>query len=250
MTKSTMSNESERLQKYLARAGVASRRGAEEIITAGRVAVNGIVVRELGVKVTSGVDVVTVDGRLVVPTAVHEYLMLNKPDGVVTTLDDPQGRPTVASFLPQDAPRMFPVGRLDQNTTGLLLLTNDGELANQLMHPRFHVPKTYVAEVDGMPDDEDVRRLREGVDLDDGRTLPAEAELVSVLEHTSIVRLVLREGRKRQVRRMLSAVGHPVLTLRRVAYGPVQIGDLVEGAVRRLTTAEVDALRGASGGEA
>lgn len=233
----------ERLQKFLARAGVASRRAAETLIMEGRVTVNGAVVRTLGEKVCPASDIVAVDGRPVAPPAECVYLMLNKPTGVLTTLDDPQGRPTVAQYVPKDGPRLFPVGRLDLDTSGLLLLTNDGELAHRLMHPRFHVPKTYLAVVDGVPDERDLARLREGVRLDDGVTAPAKAEVVEVRGDRATVMLTLREGRKRQVRRMLSAVGHPVIALERTAYGSLELGGLAPGATRPLTAAEVEELR-------
>ncbi len=238
----------ERVQKYLSRAGVASRRAAEGLIVAGRVSVNGRVVASLGEKIVAGVDRVEVDGCAVEPPSLMWYLMLNKPAGVVTTLDDPQGRPTVARYVPDDAPRMFPVGRLDFGTTGLLLLTNDGEFAHLLMHPRHHVPKVYRAEVDGVPDDDKIRSLREGIDLDDGRTAPAGARVISRRPGGATVEITLREGRKRQVRRMLSAVGHPVRELTRIAYGPLVLGTLAEGAVRSLTDAEVQALRDSARG--
>lgn len=238
----------ERVQKYLSRAGVASRRGAEEMIRAGRVTVNGQVVCTLGDKVCPGTDEVRVDGARVDPPTALWYLALNKPPGVVTTLDDPQGRTTVARFIPDGAPRLFPVGRLDYATTGLLLLTNDGEFAHLLMHPRHHVPKVYRAEADGVPDAEDLRMLREGVDLDDGKTAPAEARVVRALSDSSVVEITLREGRKRQVRRMLSAVGHPVRLLTRVGYGPIALGRLAEGSVRALSDAEVAALRASATG--
>lgn len=239
----------ERLQKFLARAGVASRRSAEELIVAGRVSVNGQVVATLGEKVVPGRDDVRLDGTRVEPPTTMWYLVLNKPAGVVTTLDDPEGRPTVAKYIPAGAPRLFPVGRLDYATTGLLLLTNDGEFAHLMMHPRHHVPKVYRAEVDGVPDREDFRQLREGIDLDDGRTAPAAASLVEKREGKAVVEITLREGRKRQVRRMLSAVGHPVRLLRRIAYGPVSLGQLAEGTVRALREDEVLALRAAAKGD-
>lgn len=235
----------ERLQKFLARSGVASRRRAEQLILAGRVTVNGGVVSGLGVKVDPGTDVVAVDGVTVAPPAALRYVLLNKPAGVVTTLDDPQGRRTVAEFVPPDAPRLFPVGRLDYNTTGLLLLTNDGELAHALMHPRFHVPKTYEAVVRGVPDQADVERLRTGVRLDDGTTAPAAVQVTPLGPHKAKVTLTIHEGRKRQVRRMLSAVGHPVETLARTAYGPLTDEGLPVGAVRELTVKEVAALKAA-----
>lgn len=238
----------ERLQKFLSRAGVASRRSAEEMILAGRVSVNGEVVRTLGEKVVAGRDEVLVDGAPVQPPQRLWYLLLNKPAGVVTTLDDPQGRPTVARFIPEGAPRLFPIGRLDYATTGLLLLTNDGDFAHLMMHPRHHVPKVYRAEVDGVPDSVDLQRLRDGVVLDDGLTAPASASIVEKRGGKAIVEVTLREGRKRQVRRMLSAVGHPVRMLRRVAYGPVSLGQLPEGAVRALRDDEVRGLREAARG--
>ena len=238
----------ERVQKYLSRAGVTSRRGAEELIVAGRVTVNGETVTSLGTKVIAGVDEVRVDGRLAEVPRQLWYLMLNKPAGVVTTLDDPQGRATVARYVPGDAPRLFPVGRLDFATTGLLLLTNDGEFAHMLMHPRHHVPKVYRAEVDGVPDERDLTTLREGVDLDDGRTAPAGARVIEGRGESAVVELTLREGRKRQVRRMLSAVGHPVRQLTRIAYGPLVLGDLAPGETRALSGDEVRALRGSAKG--
>jgi pseudouridine synthase len=240
----------ERLQKFLSRAGVASRRAGEDLILAGRVVVNGAVVTNLGEKVVAGVDEVRVDGAVVELPNRLWYLMLNKPAGVVTTLRDPEGRPTVAAYIPADAPRLFPIGRLDYATTGLLLLTNDGEFAHLLMHPRHHVSKVYLAETDGVPDAEDLRRLREGIELDDGRTSPADAVLIEKRPGRGVVQVTLREGRKRQVRRMLSAVGHPVRTLSRIAYGPVPLGSLAEGSIRSLTAAEVRSLRDAVAGEA
>lgn len=247
-TEGAAPGEPERLQKFLSRAGVASRRAAEELIVAGHVQVNGQVVQTLGEKVIAGRDEIRVDGKLVSPPTSLWYLMLNKPGGVVTTLDDPQGRPTVARFIPAGAPRLFPIGRLDYATTGLLLLTNDGEFAQLMMHPRHHVPKTYRAEVDGVPDAHDLGMLRSGIELDDGRTAPAGARLVEKRESSAVVEMILREGRKRQVRRMLSAVGHPVRVLHRISYGPVSLGHLAEGSVRALREDEVRALRAAAEG--
>jgi pseudouridine synthase len=251
MSEPADSAQPERLQKYLSRAGVASRRAAEEMIVAGRVSVNGEVAASLGVKVTAGADEVRVDGTLVeLPTTLW-YLMLNKPTGVVTTLSDPQGRPTVARYVPDGAPRMFPIGRLDAATTGLLLLTNDGNLAHSLMHPRYHVPKVYHAGVDGVPDAADLRALREGIELDDGLTAPAGACVIARDgSRSATVEMTLREGRKRQVRRMLSAIGHPVRTLERTAYGPLSLGRLEQGTVRALREDEVAALREAVAGGA
>lgn len=233
-----------RLQKFLARAGAASRRGSEDLMTAGRVTVNGVVVVELGTKVDPAVDEVRVNGEVVRLADGPSYFAMNKPAGYVTTMSDPQGRPTVVDLFPADAPAgLFPVGRLDQDTEGLLLLTTDGELAHVLMHPRHHVAKRYLATVGGVPDESDMRWLREGVRLDDGMTAPAEARIVKRSGTAAVVELVIREGRKRQVRRMFGALGHPVNRLERQAFGPVELGDLPRGAVRTLTAGEVQALR-------
>ena len=226
-----------RLNAYLARAGVASRRGADELIKAGRVRVNG----EPGQLNTfvAAADRVEVDGREVAKQRLA-YVLLNKPAGVVTTARDPQRRPTVVQLVPQE-PRVVPVGRLDADTTGALLLTNDGPLAHRLAHPRYGVEKTYVADVEGDPDEDAVRRLREGVELDDGVTAPARARRLA----RGRVELVLHEGRKHQVKRMLEAVGHPVRRLHRSAYAGLTVDGLEPGGWRVLERAEVDALRGA-----
>jgi 23S rRNA pseudouridine2605 synthase len=240
--------EGERLQKVLARAGLASRRASEELIAERRVRVNGEVA-ELGRRIDPESDEVTVDGVPVpvAPGLVH-YL-LNKPRGVVTTAADPQGRPVVVALVP-DEPRVFPVGRLDADTEGLLILTNDGGFAHRLTHPSFGVPKEYLAEVEGEPDRAALRTLREGVDLDDGRTAPARVTPVS----PGVLRLVISEGRNRQVRRMCEAVGHPVRRLVRTRIGPVADRRLAPGSWRPLTPGEVrsleaEAARGAAGGE-
>jgi 23S rRNA pseudouridine2605 synthase len=234
-----------RVQKFLARAGVASRRGSEDLMTAGRVCVNGDVVTELGRKVDPAVDVVTVDGRQVRLAEQPAYLALNKPQGVMTTMSDPQGRTTVATFMPlAEHPGLFPVGRLDYETTGLLLFTTDGELAHRVLHPRWKVEKTYRVLVDGRPTRPELDRLREGVSLDDGLTAPAQVSMLRA-GPTSYCEIAIREGRKRQVRRMFSAIGHPVLELHRVSFGPVALGDLPKGAWRHLTEAEVGDLRAA-----
>jgi len=227
---------SERVHKILARAGVASRRRCEELIAEGRVAVNGEVV-ELGAQVDVRNDIVTVDGAFVplAPDAV--YYVLNKPTGYVTTAHDPQGRPTVVDLVPSD-PRVFPVGRLDLDTEGLLLLTNDGELTHRLTHPSFGIEKEYLAEVEGEPTRGELRRLREGVELDDGMTAPAKVALV----HPNVVRVVIHEGRNRQIRRMCAAIGHPVVRLVRVRIGTLVTGSLAPGQWRPLDGDEVRAL--------
>ncbi len=231
-----MNEEGERLQKVLARAGFGSRRTCEELIASGRVRVNGDVA-ELGRRVDVDVDQVRVDGALVGVRPGHVHLLLNKPTGVVTTADDPQGRPTVVSLVPDD-PRVFPVGRLDMDTEGLLLLTNDGDLAHRLTHPSFGVEKEYIAHVDGEPTRGAVRRLREGVELEDGMTAPAGANLLA----PSILRITIHEGRNRQVRRMCEAIGHPVKRLIRTRIGPLSDRSLKPGSWRELTQAELRAL--------
>lgn len=232
----------ERLQKYLARSGVASRRRAEAMISDGLVAVNGRIITELGVKVEPGRDRVTVAGREVSPTAERIYIMLNKPKGYITSNRDPHGRLTVLDLLPAWFPRVFPVGRLDYNTTGLLLLTNDGELAFALTHPSHEVLKVYQALVQGIPDRTALQKLRTGVCLEDGPTLPAEVDIIETKAGNAMLRIGLREGRKREVRRMCKAVGHPVLELSRVAMGSLELDDLPLGKYRRLTAKEIKAL--------
>ena len=238
-----MTPAGERLQKVLAQAGLGSRRACEELIAAGRVRLNGEVA-SLGMRADPETDVVEVDGaRIGVRQGLVHYL-LNKPAGVVTTAADPQGRPTVVDLVPGE-PRVYPVGRLDTDTEGLLVLTNDGDLAHRLTHPSFGVDKEYLAEVEGTPGRGALRRLREGVDLDDGPTAPAKASLVG--DHT--LRITIHEGRNRQVRRMCEAVGHPVRRLVRVRIGPLSDRRLAPGAWRPLTQAEVRALeRAAAGG--
>jgi pseudouridine synthase len=227
-----------RLNAYLARAGVASRRKADELIKAGRVRVNGRP-GELNTFVAAG-DRVEVDGR---PVAKQQlaYLLLHKPAGVVTTARDPRGRPTVVDLVPRE-PRVVPVGRLDADTTGALVLTNDGELAHRLAHPRYEVAKVYVANVEGEPSDEALRRLTEGVELDDGPTAPAKARRLG----PSRLELTLHEGRKHQVKRMCAAVGHPVLRLHRRAYAGLTLGTLAPRRWRELTPDEVERLRTAT----
>jgi 23S rRNA pseudouridine2605 synthase len=233
----------QRLQKVMARAGVASRRHSEELITAGRVRVNGEVVTSLGVKVDPQADVIEVDDRVLETSVAHAYFALNKPRGYVTTMSDPQGRRTIVSFLPKEPAGLFAVGRLDMETEGLLLITNDGDLADRLMHPRHHVPKTYRAVVAGRPRERELQQLRDGVRLDDGMTAPADVAFVEAQGKTSLVRITIREGRKRQLRRMFSAVGHPVVALKRVSFGPIVLGDQPQGTLRALSAEEVEELK-------
>jgi 23S rRNA pseudouridine2605 synthase len=223
-----------RLNAYLARAGVASRRGADELIKAGRVLVNGEP-GQLNTFVQSR-DRVEVDGKRVALQKLTTIL-LNKPAGVVTTARDPQGRPTVVDLVPRE-PRVVPVGRLDAGTTGALLLTNDGQLSHRLAHPRYGVEKVYEAEVEDEPDDETLQRLRDGVELEDGVTAPARVRRLS----PSRIELAIHEGRNRQVRRMFDAVGHPVRTLHRSAYAGLTLGGLEPGRWRELEPSEVERL--------
>jgi 23S rRNA pseudouridine2605 synthase len=232
-----------RLQKYLADCGVASRRSAEQLIAVGRVAVNGRVVVEQGVKVDPRTDEVTLDGRPVKQTADKVYLVMNKPVGLLTTSRDPWGRPTVLEMAPRLG-RLFPAGRLDADSEGLLLLTDDGELANRLMHPRYGCEKEYRALVDGTPDQQALERLRGGIQLSDGRTAPAHVEVAEAAGGgRQWIRVTLHEGRKRQVRRMLAAVGLSVKRLQRVRIGPLELGRLPVGQSRPLSGAEVAGLK-------
>lgn len=233
-----------RLAKHLAHAGVASRRASEQLIFGGRVTVDGETVTDPARDVT-GAERIEVDGERVGGTPmVRVVYALNKPHGVVSTAADTHGRPTVVDLVraPGDR-RLYPVGRLDADSTGLILLTDDGDLAHKLTHPRFGVPKTYRVTVGGPPlRDGVIRRLRDGVELEDGRTAPAEARRISGRE----LELTIHEGRKRQVRRMCDVVGQPVRELRRIGFGPLAIGNLKEGQSRRLTPSEIEVLRGAA----
>ena len=235
---------SQRLNLVLARAGLASRRAADRLIAEGRIRVNGSVVTALGTRVDPEEDRVTVDGRAL-PAAPrrHTYLMLNKPRGCVTTLSDPEGRPTVLGLLRGVTVRVFPVGRLDYQSEGLLLLTDDGELARALMHPSSGVTKTYRAKVRGVPEVDSLARLARGVRVDGRPTQPAQVSLLRRTGSTAWVELVLHEGRKRQVRRMLEAIGHPVQRLRRTRYDGLELGSLPAGRFRPLTAREVATLR-------
>jgi len=232
-----------RLNRYIAQAGICSRRAADELIARGAVRVNREVVRDLGRRVRLG-DSVEVEGRAVVPRAEHAYLVLNKPTGVVTTLSDPQGRPTVAEFVPAELGRLAPVGRLDWDTSGVLILTDDGEMAHVLTHPRHGVEKTYRATLRGQLQPAAFARLRDGgIELDDGaKSRPAKVRVVAQRRAESVVDITVHEGRNRQVRRMFEAVGYPVIALERVRFGPVALGDLAVGSVRRPTERELRVL--------
>jgi 23S rRNA pseudouridine2605 synthase len=246
----------ERLNRFLARAGVASRRGADELIAAGSVLVNGERPPPSGVLVDPDKDIVTIDGRIVKPRTKHRYLMLNKPVGVITTAKDEAARTTVLDAVGEEGlagHRLFPVGRLDADTSGLLVLTDDGELAFRLTHPRYKVAKEYIAVVAGSPSASDLESMRTGVQLEDGKTQPAEVEVVGFDPAAGTgrteVRVVIREGRHRQVRRMLQAVGHKVQSLRRIGFGPLKLGRLKVGDWRVLSEGEIEALHRSVGVE-
>ena len=234
-----------RLQKYLALSGVASRRSSEKLIADGHVAVNGTVITEMGVQVDESKDRVTVDGVLCQLEAEKHYLAYNKPMGEVTTVSDPEGRATVMDKFRDYPVRLYPVGRLDYDSEGLLLLSNDGDLMNELLHPSREVDKEYRVKVDGRVTDEEMRRLRAGVKLDDGRmTSPAKVRLVRYEGFHTILLVTIHEGRNRQVRRMITAIGHEVLNLRRTGFASIKLHDLPLGQWRRLTDEEVRRLKG------
>jgi len=236
-----------RLQKVLAAAGVGSRRACEQLIAAGRVSVDGAVVRELGVRVDPHHAVVHVDGLRVQLDENLITLALNKPVGVVSAMADPQGRPCLADYVTQREERLFHVGRLDADTEGLILLTNDGELANRLTHPRYQVPKTYLAEVAGSPARDLGRRLMAGIELEDGPASVDSFKLVDSRPGKALIELVLHDGRNRVVRRMLEAGGHPVERLVRIQVGPIRLGDLRSGRTRVIGGPELGSLMAAVG---
>lgn len=236
-----------RLNKFLAAAGVASRRGSEALILSGRVLVNGRPADGLGTVIDPDADTVTVDGRRVEQEPSPVYILLNKPAGVLTTVSDPFGRQTVMHLLTGVTSRVFPVGRLDGDTEGLLLLTNDGDLAHAVMHPRFSLEKEYDVLVEGRPSTESLRRLATGVPIDDRMTAPATVRVRAQEAGGTRLSIVLHEGRKRQVRRMCAFIGYPVLALRRVRVGPLTVADVPVGQWRPLTDDEIAALKQAVG---
>ena len=237
-----------RLQKVLATAGLASRRACEVLISEGRVEVNGEVVTEQGRRVDPDTDVIRVDGSRIPPPRRHRYLVLNKPRGVVSTMDDPEGRRTLADLVPNRQGRLFHVGRLDTDTEGLLILTNDGDFAHRLAHPSYEVPKTYLAEVTGVVGRDVLARLRTGIILEDGPVRPVAVKLVSTTGDRSLVKITLHEGRNHVVRRTMEAVGHPVRRLSRTGIGPVRLGTLKTGEFRELTRDELGGLLDLTGG--
>ncbi len=229
-----------RLQKYLAQCGVASRRKAEEIIKQGRVSVDGKIQATQGIKIIPGTHVVRVDGKIITPENEKIYLLLNKPTGYVTTMSDPQGRPIVTSLLKADiTERVFPVGRLDLNTEGALILTNDGELAQTIQHPSHEITKTYEALVKGRPPHAELKRLAHGINLEGKMTSPAKLAVLKKMDSLTLIKITIHEGRKRQVRKMFQAIGNPVITLKRIAYGKLFLQKLRLGKYRPLTPSDL-----------
>jgi pseudouridine synthase len=233
----------ERIQKILAKAGIASRREAERMVIEGRVTVNGKVVDTLGFRADSSVDHIKVDGRRLAHFEPKITLLLNKPRGYLSTVKDPKGRPTIMDLLKKVKWRVYPVGRLDFGTEGLLLLTNDGDLAYALSHPKFLIPRTYLVKVEGVPDEKKLTQLKRGVMLEDGRARVVFFRLLRQREKNSWLRVVVAEGRNRLVRRMFSAIGHSVLKLKRVEFGPIQLGGLPIGHFRYLSPEEMVKLK-------
>lgn len=234
--------EGTRLQKVLAAAGIASRRASELLIDEGRVEVNGKVVTEQGRRVNPETDQIRVDGARIPPPRRHLYLVLNKPRGVVSTLEDPEGRPTLSDYLPPTKERLFHVGRLDTDTEGLIVLTNDGDFAHRLAHPSYQVPKTYTVQAAGVMDNKIIRRLEKGVTLEDGPVRPDKVKLISRGQDRTLLAITLHEGRNRVVRRMMDTLGHPVDRLSRTEIGPIRLGNLRPGDTRDVTREELGAL--------
>jgi 23S rRNA pseudouridine2605 synthase len=245
--KKTSSNKAERLNKILAAAGIASRRRADELISQGLVTVNGQKETKLGSKAIWGIDAIAVNGQIIPDPPKKTYLILNKPFGYVCTLRDPEGRPTVRDLTERVKERIFPVGRLDFDSQGLLILTNDGQLSYRLMHPKYHIPRTYKAIIDGSISNASVEQLKRGILLDDGPTGPAGVRVINRQHKRSVVRITIFEGKSREIRRMFETLGHKTLQLIRIGYGSLQLGDLKVGKYRHLKDIEVKALRTAVG---
>lgn len=233
----------ERLQKVIAQAGIASRRKAEELITEGKVKINGKMVTQLGVKVSTS-DKVEVEG-IQIEREVPVYFMLYKPRGVISSVSDEKGRKVVTDLFPRIMERIYPVGRLDYDTSGILLMTNDGEFANLLMHPRSGIEKVYVAKVKGIPSKENLKRLEKGIKLEDGKTSPARVKMLSLdkEKQTAIIEMIIHEGKNRQIRRMFETIGHLVLKLKRERYGTLTLDGLKAGEARELTPHEIKQIR-------
>ena len=232
----------ERIQKILAKCGIASRRKAEEMIMEGLVTVNGAPAT-IGMKADLEKDHIKVRGKLINRVESAVYLLFHKPVKCLTAMEDPEGRPTVKDFLKRVKAMVFPVGRLDYNSEGLLILTNDGELTNQILHPRHKVPKTYLVKIDGVLELEDIKKLENGIRLEDGLTAPAKVRRVKKTKSNSWIEIIIREGKKRQIRRMLQRIGHPVIKLIRTRINGLELGDLKPGEYRYMTPAEVKKLK-------
>ena len=230
-----------RLQKFIAECGVASRRKAEELILQGSVRINGRVVSEMGIKVGES-DLVEVNGEVIKPESKKVYILLNKPSGYVTTAKDQFGRPTVLDLLKGVQERVFPVGRLDYETTGLLILTNDGDFTHKMTHPKHEIKKTYLATIAGIPTEEEIVRFERGLEIEDYTTAPAKLRIISANIRDCEVEVTIHEGKNRQVRKMCEAIGHPVLSLKRISLGELSLGNLAEGDWRELTQKEVKML--------
>ncbi len=233
----------ERLNKILSRAGACSRRAAETLIRQGRVRVNGVLVEEVGTKADLEKDRVELDGERIRPPQRHYYVIFYKPNQVMTTMQDEAGRPCVGDYVKGMGVRLYPAGRLDWDSEGLLILTNDGEFANRVMHPRYEVPKVYLAKVEGKPENHRLDKLRRGVTLEDGPTLPAKVEVVRRGEQHDWLKITLTEGRNRIVRRMCERIHHPVIKLQRVGIGPLRLGNLHPGQWRKFTADEIQFVR-------
>ncbi len=231
-----------RLQKFIAQCGVASRRKAEELIIAGRIAIDGVIVREMGTSVIPGKNKISFDGKLLKIEEQYVYYLLNKPKGYITTLADPQGRPLVTSLIKDDTTRLFPVGRLDLDTEGALILTNDGELAQKIQHPSHGIDKTYEALVKGCPKKDQIERLKRGIFLEGKMTAPAAVSVAARVGTNCLMVITIHEGRKRQVKKMFGFIGHPVIHLKRTAYGKLSLGQLALGAYRQLNPSELNKI--------
>jgi 23S rRNA pseudouridine2605 synthase len=232
----------ERLQKYMAECGIASRRKCEEIILSGRVKVNGVVIKELGYKINSQEDVVVVDNKIIKPEEKKLYIALNKPEGYVSTVSDERGRKTILDLVKVNE-RIYPIGRLDYDTSGLILLTNDGDIYNRVIHPRQIINKKYIAKIAGSPSQENIEKFKKGIDIGGYVTAPAEFKVLERDSKFSSVEIVIHEGKNRQIRRMCDAINHPVITLKRVCVGQIKLGDLELGQWRYLTEGEVSYLK-------
>lgn len=232
-----------RLQKFMAQCGIASRRKSEEIIASKRVKVNGVIVTELGYKIDPLIDIVTVDGKRIKHREKKVYIIMNKPKGYVTTVSDEYNRKTVLDLIRDIKERVYPVGRLDYDTSGLLILTNDGELAYRLIHPKFEVVKTYIATIEGKPNNDELEKFRNGLEIDGYITSDAEIEILSSINDKSVVRIQIHEGKNRQIRKMCDKIGHPVTSLKRIAIGDLELGTLKKGCWRFLNDNEIEYLK-------